>query len=67
MPVWTSAANLERGDQPITGRRVIAKNDVARLFTTAIAAEAPHLFDDMTVADLAAVMRDFEPQDNAQA
>src|SRR5256885_10283600 len=41
---------LQRGDQPVAGRRIVAQDDVPGLLAAEIAAEAAHLLDDVTVA-----------------
>src|SRR5204863_435111 len=61
--------DLQCRDEPITGCRVIAEDDVAGLFAAEIAAEAAHLLDDIAVADRGTVEPDpllrktvFEPE-----
>ncbi len=53
--------DLQRRDQPVAGRRVIAQDDVAGLLAAEIAAKAAHLFDDIAVADPGAVQTDALP------
>ncbi len=50
--------HLERRDQAVAGRRIVAEDDMTGLLAAEIAAEGAHLFDDVAVADRGAVQPD---------
>src|SRR4051812_39574862 len=52
------AQDLQCGDQPVAGRRIVAEDDMPGLLTAEIAADTAHLLDDIPVADRGAMQPD---------